>query len=66
MGLEGGGVRSFAAGAAASLGVVALLNARVLMLAAGYHRLPAHYRDGKLAAAAVEACLVEHEREGWR
>ena len=50
-------MRSFAAGAAASLGVVAILNARILMFAAGYRHLPAELRDGTRAAAAVEACL---------
>lgn len=50
-------MRSVAAGAAASLGIVAILNARVLMFAAGYRHLPPELRDGKRAAAAVEACL---------
>lgn len=49
--------KPFAAGVAASLGVVAILNARVLMFAAGYRFLPPELRDGKRAAQAVEACL---------
>jgi hypothetical protein len=52
-------MKSFAAGAAASLGMVAILNARVLMFAAGYHRLPAELRDGKAAAVSVAAILAD-------
>jgi hypothetical protein len=37
--------------------MVAILNARILMFAAGYKRLPAELRDGPSAAAAVEACV---------
>lgn len=58
-------MRSFAAGAAASLGVVAFMNARVLMFAAGYSRmrrdLPELF-DGPRAAAAV-ASIIDSEAD---
>lgn len=56
-------MRSFAFGAAAYLGAAALLNARVLLFAAGYRRLPAALRDGHAAAVSVQFCLDEYARE---
>lgn len=55
--------QGFCLGFGTALGAVAVLNSRVLLFAAQWHRMPVELRDGSRAAEQVNLAIEEWKRE---